>query len=104
MTPFTVSFLERRVQDFVHQAPVFRAVCFMAAGAICLVNGDSRVSIRHSRIINVVTTLAKGCTFACKQAFNVCIVWHMAFQTHPLLYRRVLKFVLFNMKRQVRVA
>ena len=104
MTPFTVPFLKRRVQDLVHQALVLSAVCFMAAGAISLVDGDSRVSIRHSWIINVVTTLAKGCAFACKQAFNVCIVWQMAFQTHPFLCRRVLKFVLFNMKRHVRVA
>lgn len=104
MTPFAVCLLKRRVQDPMDQALILSAVRFMAAGAICLVDGDSGVGICHSRIINVMTTLAKGCTFARKQAFNVCIVRHMAFQTHPFFCRRVLKFVFFNMKRQVRVA
>lgn len=78
MTPFAVPLLKRLVQDPVHQALVLSAVRFMAAGAICLVDGDSGVGIRHSRIIEVMTTLAKACSFICKQAFNVCIVRHMA--------------------------
>lgn len=104
MTFFAVSLLKRWVQDLMHQALVLRTVCFMTTNTIRLVDGDSRVGNRHGRIIEIVTILAKAHSFACKQVFNICIVWHMAFQTHPFLCRRVLKFILFNIKCQAGVA
>ena len=105
MTFFAVPLLKRWVQDLMHQALVLSTVCFMTTNTIRLViDGDSRVGIRHSRIIEIVTTLAKTHSFACKQIFIICIVWHMAFQTHLFLCRCVLKFVLFNIKCQAGVA
>ena len=66
MTFFAIPLLKRWVQYLMHQAIVLRTVCFMTTDTIrFVVDGDSRVGIRHSRIVEIVTTLANVRSFGC---------------------------------------
>jgi len=75
----------------------------VTAHALGLGYGNPLVGIFHDRALKVVTRPAKVSTRVRNKSFCSTIVWHMAFQALPLLYRNMHQCVIFQFVGQTRM-